>query len=75
MSTTKRYEVRHYTVCDGWVNTWLINDEPQTFATREEAQAELDSFLSEIQSEIDSGEREPDAGYSRDEFRIEEVAS
>ena len=56
------------------MNTWTVGDQPETFATREEAQAEIDSFLAEIQAEIDSGEREPDAGYSADEFRIAEVA-
>ena len=69
------YEVQHYTLCDGWVNTWTISDGnhdsvPHVFATREEAQAELDEFLRDIQSEIASGDRAPDEGYDASEFRI-----
>lgn len=70
-----RYAVQHYTLCDGWVNTWTVsignNDSvPHVFATREEAQAELDEFLREIQNEIASGDRAPDEGYDASEFRI-----
>lgn len=75
MTSRKRFEVLHDTLCGGWVNTWTVNDKPMTFATREEAQAEIDALLAEIQAEIDSGDRAPDAGYSPDEFRVEEVAS
>lgn len=70
-----RYAVLHYTLCDGWTNTWSVNDQPMTFDSVEEAQAELDEFLADIQSEIDSGDRAPDEGYSQDEFKIEEVRS
>jgi len=70
-----KYEVQHYTICDGWINTWLVCDEdnneiPQVFDTKEEAQAELDEFLMDIQEEIKAGERKADEGYSADEFRI-----
>lgn len=64
------FEVQHYTHCQGWVNTWLVDDQPQRFTTREEAEAELAEFLADIEAEIASGEREPDNGYSADEFRI-----
>ena len=69
------YEVQHYTLCDGWVNTWTISEGdddpiPQVFATRDEAQAELDEFLRDIQDEIDCGDRAPDEGYDASEFRI-----
>lgn len=64
------WEVQHYTVCGGWVNTWQVDDQPQRFATREDAQAELDQFLAEILAEIEAGDRDPDAGYSADEFRV-----
>ena len=78
----KRYEVQTWTLCDGWINTWSISEEgaddtytevPETFATREEAQQALDEFLSDIQEEIDAGQREPDAGYDPEDFRIAEV--
>ncbi len=70
-----KYEVQHYTLCDGWINTWSIYDEndnpiPSVFDTKEEAQAELDDFFEDIQTDIDSGFRDKDHGYGRDEFRI-----
>jgi hypothetical protein len=67
------YEVQHHTHCQGWVNCWQVDDKPQTFATREEAEAELAEYLAEIQVEIDSGEREADQGYDASEFQIVEV--
>lgn len=68
--TTPRYEVQHHTLCDGWVNTWTVDDRPQTFATEADAQAALDEFLREITEEIEYGEREEHAGYDAAEFRI-----
>lgn len=65
-----RYEVRHYTLCDGWINCWMLDDKPHAFATIEEAQAELDEFFEDIQAEIDAGDREPDEGYAREDFCI-----
>jgi hypothetical protein len=69
------YEVQTFTLCDGWVNTWMVHDEngrmePETFATEEEAQAALDEFFADIQAEIDAGQREPDEGYDSEDFRI-----
>ena len=80
----KRYEVQTWTLCDGWINTWSISEEvgvniftdvPETFATKEDAQQALDEFLSDIQSEIDAGQRAADEGYQVEDFRIEEVQS
>ncbi len=70
-----QYEVQQYTLCDGWVNTWCICEDGiiesmQVFDSEEEAQAELDEFFSEIAEEIESGERQPDNGYAREDFRI-----
>jgi hypothetical protein len=72
------FEVRQYTVCAGWVNNWLIHQEdgkcqPQTFQTIEEAQAEIDEFLADIEAEIQSGNRQPDESYHISEFQIVEV--
>lgn len=69
------YEVQIYTLCDGWVNTWLVDDEegqsaPETFASQEDAQAALDEFLGEIAEEISIGQRAPDEGYDHAEFRV-----
>lgn len=70
-----RYRVLQFTLCDGWVNTWQVDDEPKTFDSYAVARAELDDFLAEIQAEIASGERDPDNGYSADDFRIAPVNS
>jgi len=67
------YEVQHYTLCQGWVNTWLIDDKPHTFKTREEAEEELANFLADIEAEIELGEREADNGYDASEFQVVEI--
>jgi hypothetical protein len=70
-----KYEVRHYTFCDGWVNTWATFDEegnesPTLFESEADAQAAIDDFFTDIEAEIKSGEREADAGFDRDDFMI-----
>jgi|GWRWMinimDraft_15_1066023.scaffolds.fasta_scaffold38552_1 hypothetical protein len=78
----KRYEVQHFSLFDGWVNTWSFQEEildgiftevPETFATRKEAQAALDEFLRFTQDEIDAGQRAAAEGYDPDDFRIAQV--
>lgn len=69
------YEVQHFTICDGWVNTWSLcaedgTPQPETFATSHQAHAALNDFLLFIQQEIDAGTREADEGYDREEFRV-----
>jgi len=73
---TKRYEVQHYTLCDGWVNTWSDYDEdgnetPSTYDSFEDALNELDSFLDDEQEAFEEGNIE--SPYDRDEFRIAEI--
>ena len=69
-----RFEVQHATLCQGWLNTWQLDDKPMTFATHAEAKAELDDLLADIADEIAAGRRAPDAGYDDSEFRIVAVA-
>lgn len=59
-----RYEIQHWTLGDGWVNTSTDADgNPLTFETKEEAQAEIDELLAE--------HVEPDCTpYDADEFRV-----
>ena len=69
------YEVQHHTLCDGWVNDWIVYDEndigtPETFETYAAAEAALDEFFADIADEIAAGQRAPDEGYDRTEFRI-----
>jgi hypothetical protein len=79
--TRMKWEVQHYTLCDGWINTWSITDErighdkPLVFETEQDAQREIDEFLGDIEAEVEAGERAEDEGYSEDEFRIVEVTS
>ncbi len=70
-----RYQVEHYTLCDGWTNTWTLDDAPQTFDSYADAERELNLFLAEIVEEIRSGDRAPDEGYAHDEFRIVAVTA
>lgn len=62
-----RWEVAHFTLCDGWVNTWsiLANGEevPETFETQGSAQEALDEFLS------DASEH----GYGKEDFLVRPV--
>ena len=76
----KRYEVQHYTWGDSWVNTWTecsirkgAKPKPVTFATRKEAQAELDEFFADVKEAVKAGNM--DSGYGRDEFRIVPVGT
>mgnify|MGYP000406859860 CR=1 FL=1 len=73
------FEVQHHTICEGWVNTWSEEDEmgawvPSRYATEAEADFELQEFLAEIKREVASGEREADAAYAAEEFRVVKVA-
>lgn len=68
------YEVQQSTLCEGWINNWSDGDGIyDTYETKEEAQKEIDDFFEEIQSQIDTGEREADNGYERDEYRVAEI--
>jgi hypothetical protein len=67
------FEVQTYTICDGWVNCWTVDDEPQYYDTREEAEAEIAEFLDDIATEIQLGVRKADEGYSEEDYRVVEV--
>ena len=56
------YEVQTYTLCDGWTNTWRVNDELDFFDSFGEAVNELDDYLQYLDdNQID---------YNRAEYRI-----
>ena len=68
-----RYEVRTHTICDGWVNCWLLDDKPQTFETQAEAYGEIDDYIAWMALvAADEGE-EFDADAEGEQFRVEEV--
>jgi len=69
------YEVQHYTLLDGWINTWSYAEadgvmQPETFATAEEAKAALDEFFEDLEEEVAAGQMAP---HARDQFRVEYV--
>lgn len=74
-----RYEVQHYTLCDGWINTWTCwegdTDErvPETFSSFKDAQSALDDFLEESQWEYEEGNLE--SPEDRNDYRIVEVCN
>ncbi len=66
------YEVQTYTLCQGWVNLWTDEDSTLvTFATREEAQAELQDFLGELTRAVQLGHLDD---FNPDDYRIEVTA-
>jgi hypothetical protein len=70
------YEIQHFTLCDGWVNTWTIENEDGTtqleyFNSVIDAQESLNEFLEEEKEAFENGFIE--SPYTEDEFRIVEV--
>ena len=53
------YEVQHYTLAYGWINTWLYDEgdglQPETFASPQEAEAALDEHLRDLLEEYYAG--------------------
>ena len=74
-SMTNIYEVHTWSLCEGWVNCWIVtdekgNDQPDSYPSIEAAQAEIDEIFEEIEYQVKSGERLPDEGFDRDDYRI-----
>lgn len=65
--TAQRWEVLTL-IGNDWANVWTCDDEPVTFASHYEADAELAEHLRDSRLAVDAGDLEdmPD----RDEFRI-----
>ena len=71
------YEIQTHTLCNGWVNTWTYEDSdgdmrPETFSSRESAQAALDEYLHELAEDVSLGNI---SDYDREEFRIQAVSA
>ena len=68
-----KFEVQHYTLCDGWVNTWSDGEtgEPTLYDSFEDALEELDQFLLDEEEAYLCGNIEDK--YQRSEFKIVEV--
>ncbi len=68
-----RYAVETRFVGDQWCNCWTTSDgKPVTFATRDEAESELQSMLDDIDDAVADGSMSD--GYDPEDFRIVEVA-
>lgn len=69
----KRWEVQTATYFDGWVNAWTDNDNdrPVTFATEQEARAELAAYLADLAHAVAEGDIEP---YDDGDFRVVPVS-
>jgi hypothetical protein len=70
------FEVQHYTLCDGWVNTWRDISEggeetPSIYKTYIEALDALTDFFTQEHEAFAEGNME--SMYDIDEFRIMEV--
>tara|TARA_R110000803_G_scaffold61535_4_gene121407 strand:+ start:3645 stop:3857 length:213 start_codon:yes stop_codon:yes gene_type:complete len=65
------YQVEQFTLCDGWVNTWHIDDKPHVFKTRDEAILELAEFFSDMTEDYEAGFLSDPVNHK--EFRIVEV--
>ena len=70
------YEIQHFTLCDGWVNTWTIihedgTEEVEKFETYQDAKDSLAEFLDDEAEAYFNGYI--DSRYHEDEFRIVEV--
>lgn len=66
-----RYEVRTYTICDGWVNCWLLNDKPQTFESEAAAWAEIDDHIADLA--LMAAEEGEEFDSEGEQFRVEEA--
>lgn len=67
----KRWEVLTRTECDGFVNCWQENEEPQTFASLVEAEAEVWRFILDCKYAVMCGDMED--APTREDFMICEV--
>lgn len=70
------YEVQHHTIQYGWINSWLYDEgdglRPETFETREAAQAALDEHIEDLWEELLAGNIRC---HDSSEFRIREVSA
>jgi hypothetical protein len=71
-----KFEIQTYTLCDGWVNTWTIENEEgisikEYFNTSLEALECLNEFFDDVLQDFNEGNL--DSLYDRDDYRIVEV--
>lgn len=62
---SSHFEVQTRFALGPWRNCWTINDEPQTFATQDEAALELKEFADDMRS--------AGMSFNSEDYRIVEV--
>ena len=68
----KKYEIKTFTLCDGWINTWMYDDtEPVQFDTYSEAEFELKLHLQELREAWEDGNMEDEP--NPEDFMIDQV--
>jgi predicted secreted protein len=70
-----RFEVHTYTICEGWINCWTVSEGDvspysDSFPTIAEAIGEIEALITDVQSEINAGWREPDDAYDTEDYRV-----
>lgn len=78
-----KYAVLTETLCDGWVNCWTTGEEPTTFNTEAEAQAEIDDCIEGMKEShaeaVEAGIHDADEvfieEFEREQMRIVEVTA
>ena len=69
------YEIQQYAIGRGWSNQWFYDEgdgviRAETFPTRDDAQAALDEFFTDVAEDIEAGHC---PSCSSDEFRVRQV--
>lgn len=65
-----RYQILTYTLCEGWVNIWTDNEVLITFDSLDQAQKELQDFLSEMAESVQLGYLDD---FNPEDYKIEKV--
>lgn len=67
------YEIQHFTLADGWINTWSDGEtgEPTVYDRLTDARIDLRVFLQDTYEAYENGWLE--SMYQENEFRIVEI--
>lgn len=68
MTQILKYEVQTYTICDGWVNCWLVDDELEYFDSEAEALTAIKDHIKDYREAVAVGDC--DIAPSEEEFRV-----
>ena len=59
-----KYEVQHFTLCDGWINVWTDDKKPSYFNSYQEAEKEIREFVDDWNKHC-----EKDCEYEYEDYR------